>query len=145
MEYKRYYQTPTTWQAFEWPRQATRESNWEAAAQRWAVLHEVYPQHPATWLQAANAHIETGEFEHTKTLLDHARQEFPDHPLSLTESALLAMRKNEWGIAEEYLRHALQKHPRFCASLDEICRVRRRNGRARSSVIILQKSLPVHP
>ena len=104
---------PTPEQAFEWPRQAILEKNWKAAAERWEVLRQAYPMHPATWLQGAHAHIEAGELEHAEFLLAHARMEFPDHPLSLTESALLAMRRNEWDTAENYLLQARQKHPGF--------------------------------
>ncbi|MCK5664816.1 MAG: tetratricopeptide repeat protein, partial [Thiotrichaceae bacterium] len=67
-------------QAFEWPRQAMREQNWREAALRWKVLRQAYPEHPATWLQGANAHIEAGDFEQAEILLTHARLEYPEHP-----------------------------------------------------------------
>lgn len=97
--------------AFEWAWQAVKEKDWEAAAQRWEVLRQAYPQHPATWQQNAVAHIEAGKLEHAEYLLSHARQEFPDNPLTLTESAFLAIRKKEWDVAEDYLQQARQKHP----------------------------------
>ena len=97
--------------AFEWAWQAVKEKNWEAAAHRWEVLRQGYPSHPATWLQNAIAHIETGDFEHAEYLLSHARQEFPDHPQTLTESAFLAIRKKECDTAEGYLQQARHKHP----------------------------------
>jgi lipopolysaccharide transport system permease protein len=98
-------------QAFEWAWQAVGENDWKAASHRWEVLRKAYPEHPATWLQNAVAHIQAGDLEHAEYLLTHARKEFPDHSQTLTESASLAIHRNEWGMAEDYLHQARQKHP----------------------------------
>lgn len=98
-------------QAFEWPYEAARERKWLEASQRWAVLRKAYPEHPATWFQAANAHIKAGELEQAEALLAHAREHFPNHPHSLIESAALAMRRQEWDVAAVYLQRAREKHP----------------------------------
>lgn len=100
-------------QAFEWPRESSRDRNWKQAAQRWAVLRKAYPKHPAVWLQAANAHIEAGELEQADQLLQHAREIFPEHPLTLTESANLAIRQHQMDTADNYLQQARQQHPDF--------------------------------
>jgi lipopolysaccharide transport system permease protein len=102
---------PSYEQAFEWPRQAVREQNWREATRRWAVMRKAYPEHPATWLQGANAHIEAGELEQAEALLTHARQHFPNHPNSLTDSAGLAMRQQEWDVAEAFLQQARERYP----------------------------------
>ncbi len=98
-------------QAFKWAWQAVQEKDWNAAAHRWEVLRQAYPEYPATWLQNAVAHIETGDFEHAEYLLSHARQEFPNQSHTLTESAFLAIRKKEWDVAEGYLQQAREKYP----------------------------------
>ena len=98
-------------QAFEWPRQAMRERNWRVAAQRWEVLRKAYPQHPATWIQAAIAHIEAGELKEAETLLIHARECFPNVPNTLLQSAVLAMRQKEWDAANNYLQQAREQFP----------------------------------
>ena len=84
---------PTAQEAFDWPLQATREQNWSEAARRWAVLRKAYPNHPATWLQAANAHIEAGELEEADKLLTYALQRFQNNPSALWQAAELAMRR----------------------------------------------------
>ena len=101
---------PSPEQAFEWPRQAMREHNWPEAARRWAVLRKAYPNHPATWFQGANAHIEAGELDEAEKLLTHARQQFPNHPNSLLGFATLAMRRQEWDLAEDLLTEARERH-----------------------------------
>jgi len=97
--------------AFEWPRQAMRERNWREAAQRWEVLRKAYPDHPATWIQAADAHIEAGELNDAETLLIHARECFPNHPSTLLQSAELAMRQKEWDAANTFLQQAREQFP----------------------------------
>ncbi len=102
---------PPPEQAFEWPRQAMLKKNWLDATQRWAILREVYPEHPATWIQGATAHIETGELEQAETLLNHARQQFPNNPNALVQSTELAIRKQDWNAAKTLLQQARGRFP----------------------------------
>lgn len=88
-----------------------RERDWETAARRWAVLRQVYPGHPAPWIQGAGSHIEVGALDQAEKLLAHARRRFPENPNSLLFSAELAMRRREWEVAEEYLHRARAAHP----------------------------------
>lgn len=97
--------------AFEWPNQAMQERDWPEAAQRWAVLRKAYPEYPATWFQAAQAHIEAGELEQAETLLAHARQHFPKHLNALTSFAMLNMHRREWDAAKVLLQQARERHP----------------------------------
>jgi len=93
-------------EAFKWPEQAIRDKAWIEAAKRWAVLREVYPQHPATWCRAASAHIEAEEWEQADALLASARQKFPHNPNSFLQSAELSIRQERWDSAECYLSQA---------------------------------------
>ena len=104
---------PSPKEAFDWPQQAIREQNWPEAARRWAVLRKAYPNHPATWLQAANAHIEAGELEEADKLLTYTLEHFRDYPNTLWLSAELAMRREQWEVAEEYLQLARKKAPEY--------------------------------
>lgn len=97
-------------EAFEWPRQAIREKNWPEAAKRWTVLRKAYPNHPATWFQGANAHMEMGELDEAERLLLHAREQFPNHPNALIDLAVLAIRRHNWENAEELLSKAREQH-----------------------------------
>lgn len=104
---------PSPKDAFEWPRQAMREQQWSVAAQRWAVLRKAYPEHPATWLQAAIAHIEANELNQADELLTYARPKFSENPNTLLQTAELAMRREQWDIAEEFLQQAREKFPEY--------------------------------
>jgi len=98
-------------EAFEWPYQSVREKNWLEATRRWAVLRKAYPQHPATWCQAAFAHIEAGQLGQADTLLSFARQKFPNNPNTFLQSAELAIRQEAWDDAEVYLFQAREQFP----------------------------------
>jgi len=98
-------------QAFEWPYQAVREGNWLEASRRWAVLRKAYPEQPATWFLATNAHINAGELEQAEALLIHAQQQFPNHHNSLMGFAELAVHRQEWDAAEVLLQQAREKYP----------------------------------
>jgi tetratricopeptide (TPR) repeat protein len=97
--------------AFEWANQAGREKNWSVAAQRWAVLRRAYPDHPDTWFQGANAHIEAGELEQAEALISHTRQHFPNNPGNLIDASSLAMGRLDWDAAEVLLQKSREKHP----------------------------------
>ena len=99
--------------AFEWPRQAMQERNWQEAALRWEVLRKAYPQQPATWIQGALSNIEAGELEEAETLLKQAREYFPNNPNTLLYSAELAMSKQEWNAANTFLQQARKEHPDY--------------------------------
>ena len=102
---------PSPQEAFDWPLQAARERKWSEAAQRWAVLRKAYPEQPATWLQAASAHIEAGELEEADKLLTYALEHFRNNPTTVWLSAELAMRCEKWDVAEEFLQLAREKAP----------------------------------
>src|SRR5690554_2477466 len=63
--------------AIAWARRAMRNSNWQDAAERWAIVREVYPWQEAAWVQAAAAHRRLEEFDVSARLLNEARQRFP--------------------------------------------------------------------
>ena len=86
---------PPPEKAFEWPRNATREQNWEDAAQRWGVLREAYSDHPAPWFQGAAAHIQSAEFDIAERLLAEAHLKYPAHPAYFFESAKIASARQE--------------------------------------------------
>jgi len=102
---------PPPEKAFDWPNQAIREKNWSEAAQRWSVLRKAYPNHPATWFQGANAHIEAGELNPAEALIAYTQAQFPNHIGNLTIASSLAMRQKDWEAAEDFLRQARAKHP----------------------------------
>lgn len=75
------------------------------------MLRRAYPNHPATWLQCANAPIKTGELKQAEILLNQTRQQFPNHPNPLIDFAILAIRRQKWSIAEDFLQQPREKHP----------------------------------
>ncbi|MCU7813423.1 MAG: phosphate ABC transporter permease [Candidatus Thiodiazotropha sp. (ex Notomyrtea botanica)] len=95
---------------FSWPQDAAHKHEWKESASRWAVLRKAYPNHPATWFQGANAHMEAGELNKAENLLVFCRQQFPNHPNSLIFSATLAMHRHKWDMAKKYLAVARERH-----------------------------------
>lgn len=102
--------------AFEWPRQAMREQNWQEAAWRWSVMRKAYPGFPAPLFQGASACIQAGELALASTLLEHGRKEYPSHPMLMTELAALAMRQKQLEVAEDLLLKARDQHPDVVAT-----------------------------
>jgi lipopolysaccharide transport system permease protein len=97
--------------AFEWAHDAMREQNWGDAAQRWSVLRQGYPDHPAPWFQGAAAHIKIGEFDQAEKLLTEAHQKHPAHPAYFFESVKIANARQDWETANKLLEHAHQSYP----------------------------------
>lgn len=136
---------PPPEQAFEWAHQAAKEGNWPEAARRWAVLRKVYPSHPATWFQGANAYMEAEELDESKELLDHARQHFPNHPNSLTGSAALEIRRHEWDLAEAFLTEARERHPNHLPTWLKSAELAESKGDLKQAVVYYQHACKCTP
>jgi len=102
------YPIPET--SFAWARKVAQEGDWSESAKRWAVLRQAYPNHPATWFGAINAHIEAGEIEKAIVAMGSASEKFPNHPNILLQGAKIKLQQNQPDTAAELLTIARQKH-----------------------------------
>lgn len=132
-------------QAFEWPRQASREQNWPEAAKRWAVLRKAYPNHPGVWFQGAKAHMEAGELDEAERLLNNAREQFPNHPNALIDCAALAIRRHEWEIAGELLSKAREQHTEHLSTWMTSAEYAEKRGDFDQATLYYQKACETTP
>lgn len=97
--------------ALAWARRAMRNSNWQDATERWAIVREVYPRQVAAWVQAAAAHRRLEEFDASARLLNEARQRFPARLGPILELISLACDREQWDDAEAWAAEARSREP----------------------------------
>lgn len=102
---------PEAEDAFGWAFQAMKNGNWRNAAERWAVLRQVYPEHSAVWIQAAIAHRHLGELDKAQTLLEHACKTFPNNPNAWLQKAEVAITGEQWQQALNDLQYLQREFP----------------------------------
>lgn len=98
-------------EAFEWPRQAARQKNWEAATSRWEVLRKAYPDEPACWFSGANCLTQSAHFDQAEDLLTQARDRFPKNPTYFAESGFLHMKQGDLEAASDSFAKAREHLP----------------------------------
>ncbi|MDF3918797.1 ABC transporter permease [Salinicola salarius] len=102
---------PMADKAFEWAWTAMHQKNWRDAAERWAILRQVYPDHNLPWIQASIAHRALKEYEQSGALLEKAAKCFPKDPDVLIQQSELAIAQQNWVSAQHILAELQEQFP----------------------------------
>lgn len=99
--------------ACAWASQAMNNRNWQNAAERWAILRQVYPKYAPVWIQAAIAHRHLDELDKARALVEQACKVFPKNPNAWLQKAEIAIAEKHWQQAVQdlqYLQHEFPEH-----------------------------------
>lgn len=104
-------QRPSAENALAWGRDAMRERKWREAAERWAILRKVYPDHAPVWIQASIAHRQLFEYLEAEALLEEASKLFADNPNVLVQWVELNIARKDWVAALDHLQALRERFP----------------------------------
>lgn len=82
--------------AIAWAECASRNRDWVTARERWDIIRERFPDHPAGYLGSAIAMRQLGAAEQAEELLRSARVHFPQDIGVSIEYAWLAHHRRDW-------------------------------------------------
>ena len=90
---------------------AAARADWPAAAERWQILRERFPEQPAGYVAGAVALREQGRRADAEALLVEAAARFPGDPSAVLEHARTAHLASDWPAALQRWAALRQSHP----------------------------------
>lgn len=100
--------------SIEYARLAERRRDWPEAAQRWAWVHEMFPQNFVAYVGLARAWLAQQRFDEAQALLEEAMAKFPEDAQVSVQYAEVAHRRRDWPEAVrrwEIVRQQLPEQP----------------------------------
>jgi len=116
--------------AVDWPRSAMQERQWKIAAQRWALLRQVFPQQTETWLEAALCHQQDKDHATASDLLQTAVDKFAQNTKVLAAQIHFFLVCGELKQAEQQAEIARQRFPQNFDILYASAQVAQRCGKS---------------